>query len=154
MRKRQSGFTLIELVVVIVILGILAATALPRFVNLAGDSRAAVMNGVNGSMQAANALIYAKAAVLGRSGLAASALTALEMGTAAPVAIVFGYAQNTTELARVMTLQPAANFGNTGAAITALQAAVPASCQVAYVAAASAAIPPQYNSTISSVGCQ
>lgn len=46
----QSGFTLIELIVVIVILGILAATALPRFTNLSGDARVASLNAVRGSL--------------------------------------------------------------------------------------------------------
>lgn len=49
--QKQSGFTLIELIVVIVILGILAATALPKFANLSGDARAATMKAVYGSLQ-------------------------------------------------------------------------------------------------------
>ncbi|GHY14243.1 MSHA biogenesis protein MshA [Vibrio cholerae] len=44
--KRQGGFTLIELVVVIVILGILAVTAAPRFLNLQGDARKASLQGL------------------------------------------------------------------------------------------------------------
>jgi len=51
MRKQaQAGFTLIELIVVIVILGILAATALPRFSNLGGDARVASLNAVRGAL--------------------------------------------------------------------------------------------------------
>ena len=59
--KNQSGFTLIELVAVIVLLGVLAVTALPRFVDLRGDARAGVLESVRASMQSASVQIYAKA---------------------------------------------------------------------------------------------
>ena len=64
--KRQSGFTLIELVVVIVILGILAATAAPKFMNLQGDARIASLKGLEGAVKSAVNLTYSKAILSGK----------------------------------------------------------------------------------------
>ena len=61
----SSGFTLIELIVVIVILGILAVSAAPKFIDLQGDARAATLRGMMGAVKSANSLILGKAVIHG-----------------------------------------------------------------------------------------
>lgn len=67
--KRQQGFTIIELIVVIVVLGILAATAIPRFANVGTEARIASMQGVAGSMNSAREVIRAKWYAAGSTSL-------------------------------------------------------------------------------------
>ena len=59
MKRQQSGFTLIELIMVIVILGILSAFAIPKFADLSGDAEAAALNGALASVKSASAIAHA-----------------------------------------------------------------------------------------------
>lgn len=85
--KRQGGFTLIELVVVIVILGILAVTAAPRFLNLQDDAKNAALEGLSGAMQGAAGIVYGKAAIEGVEASGASSVTM----SGDDIKTVFGY---------------------------------------------------------------
>ena len=64
--KRSAGFTLIELVIVIVILGILAVTAAPKFLNLQSDARSSTLKGMKAAMESSSSIVYSKAVILGK----------------------------------------------------------------------------------------
>jgi len=64
MRQLQRGFTLIELVMVIVILGVLAAVAIPKFVDLSNEAKQAAVAGIAGAAASASAINYAGCAAL------------------------------------------------------------------------------------------
>jgi MSHA pilin protein MshA len=87
MKARQSGFTLIELVMVIVILGVLAAVAIPKFTNLASDANTAAVQSVAGALAAGAATNYAVRSAKSTNGVAvtscATAVNTLQ-GTALP----------------------------------------------------------------------
>jgi len=80
--KNEKGFTLIEIVMVIVLLGILAAVAIPRYVDLRTQANAAALQGVVGAVNGASAVNYAAAQVTGGNGVTTTGLTCTTAMTA------------------------------------------------------------------------
>jgi MSHA pilin protein MshA len=70
MRSVEGGFTFVELVVVIVILGILAATAVPKFINVSTAARQAAVDGVAGAVASGTAINYGARSVNAANGVA------------------------------------------------------------------------------------
>ncbi|WP_133405667.1 pilus assembly FimT family protein [Parashewanella tropica] len=77
--KKQNGFTLIELVVVIIILGILAVTAAPKFLNFQSDALKSTVSGLEGALKSADSLVYSKSVIAGNDGTAKSSTNGPEV---------------------------------------------------------------------------
>jgi MSHA pilin protein MshA len=138
MRSRNKGFTLIELVVVITILGILAAFAVPRFASLSAQARVAAVSAFAGSLSSAASLAHAQYLAMGTS----PATVTME-GTA--VTLTNGY-PDVSSTGITAALQSTTGFTQTGTTTlswypTSTAAANVATCTVTYTAAAANASP-------------
>lgn len=91
MNKQQQGFTIIELVMVIVVIGILAAFAIPRFANLGSNARQAKIEGAFASVRSASAIVHA--AYLASGSTSAGGSITLDDGTI--VELTNGYPSET-----------------------------------------------------------
>lgn len=100
---KQQGFTLIELVVVIIILGILAVTAAPKFINLQSDARESTLSGMKAALQGANALVYSKAAI---QGLETENNQDVELDDGVTIVLDYGYIRSfNSETTTILNLE-------------------------------------------------
>ena len=150
MKKQQSGFTLIELIMVIVILGILSAFALPRFADLSSDAQAAARSGVLGSLRSGSAIAHA--ACLAASTCDASAATSTVTLEGQTVAMVFGYPDASANgISTAVDLGDIVPAYDTAATPDTATVTFVTDCTIIYTAAADATTPPTFTGV--ATGC-
>ena len=141
--NKQAGFTLIELVLVIVILGVLAATALPRFSNLTSDARYATLQGLGASARSGAAIAHATQLA---KGLASNATVTIEGATT--VTMANGYpTADAAGIGNAMIFETT-DFTQSGGVFT--KVGTTANCTVTYAASTAGEFP---SVTLASSGC-
>lgn len=152
-KQTQQGFTLIELVIVIVILGILAAAAVPRFINLAKDARTATVEALAATMRSAAYMVHAQ--VIARGIDLDSSITLDGTDPSIIVNLVHGYPSiGEPGIQRVIELElnDTSKFQYLSGGIYQYRTApTPAECRVTYAAPTARGLPPTI--TVITTGC-
>lgn len=146
--RKQRGFTLIELVLVITILGILAAFAVPRFVSLSANARAAVVNSLAGSLRSAGALAHSVSLATG-----AGATSSISMEGVTVTMINYYPTEDADGIGKALADVSGFTSSYTGAIATFTPTGGGANCKVTYDAAASTTAAPTVTVDVSGTGC-
>jgi MSHA pilin protein MshA len=149
MRQRETGFTIIELIVVIILLGILAATALPRFFDVTDDAGQSAVEGLRGNIEMAAKLTRAAGFAQNLTNAASVPMEGATITTCngyptADYVAATGVATGIISAAQISNILPTADGGFTGAGTLTWQiadATNPATCFVTYAAAPGATVP-------------
>jgi MSHA pilin protein MshA len=96
---QQKGFTLIELIIVIVILGILAVTAAPKFIDIQKDAKGGTVKAVDGALNSVSSIVYGKALIAGQTGA-----TGTVKVNSIDTALVYGYIASSVDLTTLLDI--------------------------------------------------